>query len=97
MSEPRNFSHLKQQLLKDPEVKKAYDDLESSYTVASDLIRARLDKGLTQGEVAELAGVSRAVVMLLEGAIGNPRVSTVNKVAKVLGLRLALVDKATSN
>jgi len=93
MSGLGSFDELEQQLLKNPAVRKAYDDLEPSYMVATSLIRARLDKKLTQQEVAGRAGVSTAVVMRLESAVGNPRVQSINRVAEVLELRLALVDK----
>ena len=88
-----SFDTHKKQLLKDPAVKKAYDNLEPSYMVAKSLIRARLDKKLTQQEVADRAEVSKAVVMRLESAVGNPRVQSINRIAKVFDLRLALVNK----
>lgn len=93
MNKFRSWDELEQQLLKDPAVKKAYDNLEPSYMVATNLIRARLDKKLTQKEVTDRAGVSKAVVMRLESAVGNPRAQSINRVAEVFDLRLALVDK----
>ena len=91
-----SFDELKKQLLKDSAVKKEYDKLEPSYMVATALIRARLDKRLTQQEVADRAGVSKAVVMRLEGADGNPRLHSIQTVARALDLKLTLVDKATN-
>ena len=81
----------KQELMKNPKFKKAYDDLEPEYRLASSLIQARLDKKLTQTELAKKAGVSRVVVARLESVTTNPTLATVNRVANVLGKELKLV------
>ena len=81
----------KQELMKNPKFKKAYDDLEPEYRLASSLIQARLDKKLTQAEVAKKAGVSRVVVARLESVTTNPTLATVNRVASILGKELRLV------
>lgn len=81
----------KQELMKNPKFKAAYDELEPEYRLANDLIRARLGKKMTQTEVAEKAGVSRVVVARLESGTTNPTVETVNRVAGVLGKELKLV------
>lgn len=81
----------KQELLKNPKFKAAYDELEPEYRLANELIRARLGKKMTQAEVAEKAGVSRVVVARLESGTTNPTVETVNRVAGALGKELKLV------
>jgi hypothetical protein len=42
----------KKQLMKDPTFRKEYEALEPEHRLASDLIRLRLSKGLTQEELA---------------------------------------------
>ncbi len=81
----------KQELMKNPKFKAAYDELEPEYRLANDLIKARLGKKMTQTEVAEKAGVSRVVVARLESGTTNPTVETVSKVASVFGKELKLV------
>lgn len=81
----------KQELLKNPKFKAAYDELEPEYRLANELIRARLGKKMTQAEVAEKAGVSRVVVARLESGTTNPTIETVNRVAGALGKELKLV------
>lgn len=81
----------KQELLKNPKFKAAYDELEPEYRLANELIRARLGKKMTQAEVAEKAGVSRVVVARLESGTTNPTVETVNRVAGALGKEFRLV------
>lgn len=81
----------KQELMKNPKFKTAYDELEPEYRLANDLIRARLWKKMTQAEVAKKAGVSRVVVARLESGTTNPTVETVSRVAGALGKELKLV------
>jgi DNA-binding XRE family transcriptional regulator len=81
----------KQELLKNPKFKAAYDALEPEYRLANELIRARLGKKMTQAEVAQKAGVSRVVVARLESGTTNPTFETVNRVAGALDKKLKLV------
>ena len=85
------FKEWKKEALKDPAFKKAYGALEPEFRLASSLIQARLDKKLTQQQLAAKAGVSQTVIARLEGVDGNPTVSTVNRVAGALGKELRLV------
>jgi ribosome-binding protein aMBF1 (putative translation factor) len=57
------------------------------------ITEARLAKGLTQAELAKLADTRQNRISELESLRGNPRISTVQKVAEVLGLDLRLVEK----
>ncbi|PRP90669.1 anaerobic benzoate catabolism transcriptional regulator [Enhygromyxa salina] len=47
--------------------------------------RQRCSLGLTQGQLAERAGVSKETVGRLEQAVGAPTLDTVFKVARALG------------
>lgn len=81
----------KQELMRNPEFRVAYDALTPEYRLASDLIAARIQEKLTQEELAMRAGVSRVVVARLESGSGNPTISTVNRVATALGKEFKLV------
>lgn len=85
------WKDIRKELLKNPEVKRAYDELESEYQVASSLIQARLDSKMTQVELAKKAGVSQVMIARLESGTSNPTIHTVNRVARVLGKELKLV------
>ena len=54
------------------------------------LRRARTGLGLTQQDLAELAGVSERTVRALETATGNPSVGALMSVANAVGLNLEL-------
>jgi len=82
------FSDFKKEALKDPQVKKAYDDLEAEYTLIEAVIRKRLEKGLTQKQLAEKVGTKQSAISRLEGGNANPSFSFLEKIAKALNSSL---------
>lgn len=50
---------------------------------------ARKEAGLTQKDLADLAGTSERTVRAIETGTGNPTLAAVAATANVLGLRLA--------
>jgi DNA-binding XRE family transcriptional regulator len=90
MKTVNTWKEYKKEALKDPAFKKAYDALEPEFKLASSLIQARIDK-LTQQQLAAKAGVSQTIVARLESGEANPTISTVNRVAGILGKELGLI------
>jgi len=84
----RNFEDLKKELLKDPEFKKAYDDLELEYSIIAQVIQKRLDKGLSQKELAKRAGTKQSAISRLEGGNSNPSIAFLKKISTALGSKL---------
>jgi DNA-binding XRE family transcriptional regulator len=80
------FHYHDEKIREDAEYKAAYDALESEFSIADALIRARVEAGLTQAEVAARLGVTQPAVARMEsgrnislksvaryaGAIGRP-------------------------
>jgi transcriptional regulator with XRE-family HTH domain len=86
-----NFREHKERLLKNPRVRKEYENLGPEFQLAQDLIRARLKKGWTQTELARRVGMQQPNIARLEG--GNyDRVSlpTLKKVARALGAKIEI-------
>jgi len=81
----KNFPTLKKKLLKDPEIKKAYDDLGPEYVLIETIIQKRLERGLTQRQLAEKIGTKQSAISRLEGGQFNPTFSLLNRIAKALG------------
>lgn len=50
--------------------------------------QARLDRGLTQDELAESSGVSQAAISHLERSNGDPKIGTMRALADALGVTL---------
>src|SRR3989338_4499171 len=51
------------------------------------LKKVRLEKDLSQGDVARILGVHRTYISGLERGVRNPSLLTVQKVAKALGIK----------
>ncbi|MBO0947254.1 helix-turn-helix transcriptional regulator [Fibrella forsythiae] len=60
------------------------------YPIGNIVKRVREEKGLTQAELADLVGTSRAVIGNLESDRYSPTIKTINKVAKAMGLSLRI-------
>jgi DNA-binding XRE family transcriptional regulator len=58
--------------------------------VAAGIRHARRDAGLTQEDLAHLAGTSVRTVRAIETGAGNPSLQAVIAVSNVLGLHLAV-------
>jgi len=87
----QSWKQLKKEMLQDPEFKRDYDALEPEFRIASELIQARLDKKLTQQQVADKAGMTQNMVAKLESGTTNSSVATISRVANILGKELKLV------
>jgi transcriptional regulator with XRE-family HTH domain len=79
-----NWKEHKKQLMKDPAFRKEYEALEPEYRLASDLIRLRLSKGLTQEDLAKRLHTRQSAIARLENAGSLPSLSTVKRVAEAL-------------
>ena len=55
------------------------------------LKKVRLEKDLSQGDVARILGVNRSYVSGLERGVRNPSLLTVQKVAKALGVNAKIL------
>ena len=59
-------------------------------TIAAEIRRSRKEAGLTQEDLAQLAGTSERTVRAIETGAGNPSLQAVVAVANVLGLKLGV-------
>ena len=87
----QSWKELKKEMLKDPEFKREYDALEPEFRLASELIQARLDKKMTQQQVADEAGMTQNMIAKLESGTTNSSIATISRVAGILGKELKLV------
>ena len=79
-----SYEEVKARLLADPETRAAYDALAPAYQVA----RLRIERGLTQAQLAELVGTKQPSIARLERGDSEPSVALLRKIAKALGARL---------
>ena len=81
------------ELLKDPEVRKALKETELEYQIARALIKARLDRGYTQTQLAKKLNTKQSVVSRVENAKTTPSISFLKRLARVLNVSLQVQFK----
>ncbi len=86
----KTWEEVRKELLSDPETKREYDKLAPRYAVISELIAARMEKGMTQAEIAKKIGTKHSAIARLEGGNVNPSLDFVEKIANVLGCKLTI-------
>jgi ribosome-binding protein aMBF1 (putative translation factor) len=90
-----NYKQLKGRLLSDPKIKKAYEDLGPEFGIIGMIIRRRIERGLSQKDLAQKIGTKQSAISRLESGSCNPSLSFLQKVGKALNaeLRISLTDK----
>lgn len=74
--------------LKNPAFRKAWDESEVEYQLSRILIQRRLDKNISQRDLANKAHTTQAVISRIEGMNSNPSIGLLKKLAEALGLKL---------
>ncbi|OGM31391.1 transcriptional regulator [Candidatus Woesebacteria bacterium RIFCSPHIGHO2_01_FULL_44_10] len=86
----QSWKDFQKELMKNPEFVREYKKLEPKYKLISQLIGARLKKGLTQKELAQKIGTKQSAIARIEAGNVNPTVSFLEKVAQALGQKLVI-------
>ncbi|NCN83023.1 MAG: helix-turn-helix domain-containing protein [Candidatus Pacebacteria bacterium] len=86
----RPWEELKNEFLSDPECKAEYDKLEAEYELISELIGKRLQRGLSQKQLAEKVGTKQSAISRLESGEGNPSFKFLKRVAEGLDSKLKI-------
>lgn len=84
----RDFSEFKKRLLRNKEFREEYERLAPEFELARMLIRKRIEKGFTQGELAQRIGTKQSAISRLESGGYNPSFALLKKVAKALNADL---------
>lgn len=88
-----DFEKLKKKLLKNPEFKKLHEDSRIEYQIARAIIRARIDKGLTQKQLADKLHTRQSVISRVEGANTTASISFLKRLAAALNTTLQVQFK----
>ncbi|NOY61719.1 MAG: helix-turn-helix transcriptional regulator [Gammaproteobacteria bacterium] len=85
---------LTKKMLDNLEVKAEYDLLKEEFSLFDELLRARMNAGLTQSDVANRMGTKTPAIARLEAGGGNkqhsPSISTLRKYASAVGCHLEI-------
>ncbi|MDA8086464.1 MAG: helix-turn-helix transcriptional regulator [Nitrospiraceae bacterium] len=77
--------------MKDPEFKKAWDDLDPEFQVLKAMIKAREKTGVSQAELARRVGTRQSVISRLErGGFSKATLETIKKVADALDMTVEI-------
>lgn len=88
--EPVSFKESLAEDLKNPEFKKEWDALELEYSIIEQVLRKRIEKKMSQKQLAEKVGTKQSAIARLEGGNSNPSVAFLEKIAKALGGKLQI-------
>ena len=83
----KSLKDLKAKLLTNPAVRQAYDAQAPEFELAHELIAARTQAGLTQGDVAARMGTTQSAVARIKSGRGTPSMRTVQHFASAAGAR----------
>lgn len=86
----KNFEETKKEWLKDPKVKKDYEDLKPVYEVIDFLIRLRNAKKITQKQLADLIDTQQSSIARFESGKYNPTLAFVKKLTNALGAKIKI-------
>jgi transcriptional regulator with XRE-family HTH domain len=71
--------------MKDPEFAREYKALEPEYEIIRQVIQTRIDKNITQKELAERIGIKQSNISRFESGNYNPTLEFLKKIASGLG------------
>ena len=85
-----SYDYVLQELLEDPEFREDWERTAYVRAVANQIIRYRVEHGLSQTALARQLGVSQASVGRLELGEHKPKVSTLRRLSEKLGMRFSI-------
>ena len=87
---PVPFSKVLARALKDPEIKAEYDRLEPEFAIIKSIIKQRMEKKISQRQLAHRMGTQQSALSRLESGTYNPSLRFLKKVAAALDSRLQI-------
>lgn len=89
----KDWKVVRKELLKDKRVAQEYKKLTPRYTLVSQLIKARVEKGLTQKQLARRVGTRQSAIARVESGRSNLSIGFLEKLTNALGSRLIIQVK----
>lgn len=86
----KTLKELKKDLFKNKAVKKEYRVLEPEFALLKAVIEKRLERGLSQKELAERIGTKQSAISRFESGDYNPTFAFLQKIANAMNLSLKI-------
>ena len=83
-----DFDKLKKRLMKNPAFRKEHEATRVEFEIARAIIRARIERGLTQKQLAEKLKPRQSVISRVESMNTTPSLSFLKRLAAVLNVSL---------
>lgn len=84
---------IKQKCESDPEFSRAYRQASAELDLIAQIIKTRKEKGMTQKDVADKAGLTQQMVSRIESREHLPNYRNLVKIADALDSKIQLVSK----
>ncbi|MEK7111218.1 MAG: helix-turn-helix transcriptional regulator [Patescibacteria group bacterium] len=88
--QPVPYQKVLAKALKDPEFKAEYDRLGPEFDIIESIIRKRLEKGMSQTQLAQKMGTRQSALSRLESGNYNPSLLFLKRVAAALDSRVSI-------
>jgi len=76
--------------MKDPEFRREFEALQPEFELARQIIDARIQKNLSQAEIAERIGTKQAAISRIENLNANPSLDFLKRLASALDRTLEI-------
>lgn len=83
-----DWEDFKKEMEKQPGFKEAMEETRLEYEIARAIIKARIEKGLTQAQIAKKMNTKQSVISRVENARTIPSLSFLKRLARVLNASL---------
>lgn len=84
----KSYKQVNKELLKDIFVYKASDRFEPGFSMVTHFIQRRIERNLTQAQLAKHVQTSQAAIARFESGMSNPTVQFLFRLARALDVRL---------
>lgn len=86
----KNYNQFKKEILKNKDICSAYEAFDPEFEIIVALIKRRINKGITQQELAERVGMRQSAIARFESGTYNPSLDFLKKITKALDVRLKI-------
>ena len=85
-----DFTRYLNKKLENPEFRKEWDSLETEYQIMHEMMKARIEAGMTQKQLSERTGINQSNLSRIESGMGNPSIATLERIASALGKKVSI-------
>jgi ribosome-binding protein aMBF1 (putative translation factor) len=85
-----SFDKILKERLKDPKFRREWERQQPEFEVIRKIIEARINKKLTQKQLAKKLKTTQSAISRIETGSGNPTLSFLQRLADVLGAKLEI-------